>query len=154
MYKRQASQIDLPLDSRRLTIAESPLDSSGGRILLIHDVTAAHILKAELERNRRLAAMGELAASLAHQLRTPLATALLYSANLCQPELADAARIRFAGKATAQLKRLERLIQEVLLFARGESVGRDRIPVRQLLADATQIVEPLFTCLLYTSRCV
>ena len=139
-----ASQIDLPLDSRRLTIAESPLDSSGGRILLIHDVTAAHILKAELERNRRLAAMGELAASLAHQLRTPLATALLYSANLCQPELADAARIRFAGKATAQLKRLERLIQEVLLFARGESIGRDTIPVRQLLADATQTVEPLF----------
>lgn len=139
-----ASQPDSQPDSRRLTIAESPLDSSGGRILLIHDVTAAHILKAELERNRRLAAMGELAASLAHQLRTPLATALLYSANLCQPELADAARIRFAGKATAQLKRLERLIQEVLLFARGESIGRDTIPVRQLLADATQTVEPLF----------
>lgn len=137
-------QIASQPDSRRLTIAESPLDSSGGRILLIHDVTAAHILKAELERNRRLAAMGELAASLAHQLRTPLATALLYSANLCQPELADAARIRFAGKATAQLKRLERLIQEVLLFARGESIGRDTIPVRQLLADATQTVEPLF----------
>ena len=71
------------LDERRLSIVESPLDSAGGRILLIHDVTAAHALKAELERNQRLAAMGEMAASLAHQLRTPLATALLYSANIC-----------------------------------------------------------------------
>ncbi|MEF8709035.1 MAG: ATP-binding protein [Candidatus Accumulibacter propinquus] len=70
------------LESRRLAIVESPLDSAGGRILLIHDVTAAHGLKAELERNQRLVAMGEMAASLAHQLRTPLATALLYSANL------------------------------------------------------------------------
>ncbi len=132
------------LDERRLSIVESPLDSAGGRILLIHDVTAAHALKAELERNQRLAAMGEMAASLAHQLRTPLATALLYSANLCQPDLDDAARVRFAGKTAAQLKRLERLIQEVLLFARGESIGCDTIPVRQLLADAAQTVEPLF----------
>ena len=132
------------LAARRLSIVESPLDSAGGRILLLHDVTAAHDLKAELERNQRLVAMGEMAASLAHQLRTPLATALLYSANLCQPELADTARVRFAGKATAQLRRLERLIQEVLLFARGESIGRDAIPVGQLLADAGQAVEPLF----------
>jgi two-component system sensor histidine kinase FlrB len=132
------------LGARRLAIAESPLDSAGGRILLIHDVTAAHTLKAELERNQRLVAMGEMAASLAHQLRTPLATALLYSANLAQPGLAETARLRFADKASAQLKRLERLIQEVLLFARGESIGRDSTPARQLLAEAAQTVEPLF----------
>ncbi|MER2517658.1 MAG: ATP-binding protein [Candidatus Accumulibacter phosphatis] len=132
------------LGARRLAIAESPLDSAGGRILLIHDVTAAQALKTELERNQRLVAMGEMAASLAHQLRTPLATALLYSANLAQPGLAETARLRFADKASAQLKRLERLIQEVLLFARGESIGRDSTPARQLLAEAAQTVEPLF----------
>jgi two-component system sensor histidine kinase FlrB len=88
--------------------------------------------------------MGEMAASLAHQLRTPLATALLYSANLGQADLADAARVRFADKTTAQLQRLERLIQEVLLFARGESIGRDTIAAGQLLADAAQTVQPLF----------
>jgi len=130
--------------ARRLSIVESPLDSAGGRLLLIHDVTAAHHLKAELERNQRLAAMGEMAASLAHQLRTPLATALLYSANLCRPELDADARVRFADKTTAQLKRLERLIQEVLLFARGEHMGRESIVVGQLLRDAAQAVEPLF----------
>ncbi len=129
----------------RVSIAESPLDSAGGRILLIHDITAPHELKAELERNQRLAAMGEMAASLAHQLRTPLATALLYSANLAQPELSDVARARFAGKATEQLKRLERLIQDVLLFARGESIGRDIIPAALLVSDAAQTLEPLCT---------
>jgi two-component system sensor histidine kinase FlrB len=128
---------------RRVSVAESPLDSAGGRILLIHDITAAHELKADLERNQRLAAMGEMAASLAHQLRTPLATALLYSANLAQPDLPDAARARFAGKATEQLKRLERLIQDVLLFARGESIGRDAIPAASLIFEAAQTLEPL-----------
>ena len=131
------------LAGRRVSIAESPLDSAGGRILLIHDITVAHELKANVERHQRLAAMGEMAASLAHQLRTPLATALLYSANLAQPELSDAARARFASKATEQLKRLERLIQDVLLFARGESIGRDVIPAAALIAEAAQTLEPL-----------
>ena len=131
------------LDARRVAIAESPLDSSGGRLLLIHDITVAHELKANVERHQRLAAMGEMAASLAHQLRTPLATALLYSSNLTQPDLSDAARTRFAGKATEQLRRLERLIQDVLLFARGESIGRDLIPAHALVAEAAQTMEPL-----------
>ena len=132
------------LDARRLAVVESPLDSAGGRILLMHDVTAAHSRKAELSRHQRLVAMGEMAASLAHQLRTPLAAALLYSANLGQADLADAARIRFAGKTTAQLQRLERLIQEVLLFARGESIGCDKTLTGELLGDAAQTVQPLF----------
>ncbi len=147
MAESRLSATDAPdewqLDARRVSIAQSPLDSAGGRTLLIHDITAAHELKANLERNQRLAAMGEMAASLAHQLRTPLATALLYSANLAQPELSDAARTRFAGKAAEQLKRLERLIQDVLLFTRGESIGRDVVPVELLIAEAVQTVAPL-----------
>lgn len=131
------------VSGRRVSIAESALDSAGGRILLVHDITHAHEMKANLERNQRLAAMGEMAASLAHQLRTPLATALLYSSNLGKPDLADEARARFADKATEQLKRLERLIQDVLLFARGESIGREVIPLASLVTEAVQAVEPL-----------
>jgi two-component system sensor histidine kinase FlrB len=100
-------------------------------------------MKAELERSQRLAAMGEMAASLAHQLRTPLATALLYTANLAQPGVAEEARVRFSEKASTQLRRLERLIQDVLLFARGQSIGRDVMPASELLQEAAQTVEPL-----------
>lgn len=131
------------LGERRVSIAESVLASGGGKILLIHDVTAAHRMKTELERSQRLAAMGEMAASLAHQLRTPLAAALLYTANLGKAEMAEEARLRFADKATAQLRRLERLIQDVLLFARGESIGKDVIYAADLLHEAAQTVEPL-----------
>jgi two-component system sensor histidine kinase FlrB len=131
------------LGKNRVAIAESPLDSSGAKLLLMHDVTAAHELKATVERNQRLAAMGEMAASLAHQLRTPLAAAMLYSANLSRPGLSEEARARFSGKASEQLKRLEKLIQDVLLFARGESIGRDRIPLADLLAETARTVEPL-----------
>lgn len=131
------------LGHRRVSVAESALDSGGGKILLVHDVTTAHQLKMDLERNQRLVAMGEMAASLAHQLRTPLATALLYTVNLGQSALNDEARQRFAEKASMQLRRLERLIQDALLFARGESIGHDLILVSELLAEVAQTMEPL-----------
>lgn len=128
---------------KRVSVAESALDSAGGKLLLVHDVSAAHQMKAELERSQRLVAMGEMAASLAHQLRTPLATALLYSANLAQPDLPEPARLKFADKSTAQLKRLERLIQDTLLFARGQSIGRDVMQASEWLNEVAQTIEPL-----------
>ena len=126
-----------------LSMAESVLPSGDGKILVIHDVTSAQRMKEELERSQRLAAMGEMAASLAHQLRTPLAAALLYASNLGQPGMSEEARAKFSDKATGQLRRLERLIQDVLLFARGESIGRDVIPAAELFAEAAQTMEPL-----------
>jgi two-component system sensor histidine kinase FlrB len=131
------------LGERRVSIAESALASGGGKIMLIHDITTAHEMKSELDRNQRLAAMGEMAASLAHQLRTPLAAALLYTSNLGQAGVSDEARARFSDKASGQLRRLERLIQDVLLFARGESIGRDVMLASDLLHEAAQTVEPL-----------
>jgi two-component system sensor histidine kinase FlrB len=48
---------------RRLVVAVTPLDSAGGRIVLLHDITEAQLLKTRAERNQRLAAMGEMAAT-------------------------------------------------------------------------------------------
>jgi len=128
---------------RRYAVTVTALDSAGGRIVLLHDITEAHRLKAQAERHQRLAAMGEMAAQLAHQLRTPLAAALLYTANLENPELPETLRISIAQKAVARLKHLERLIQEMLLFARGEVLGREEISVTELLQELRQTIEPL-----------
>lgn len=127
----------------RVSLAEQSLESGAERVLLLHDITSAHELKTQLERNHRLAAMGEMAASLAHQLRTPLSTALLYASNLGKPDLQPEARGRFAEKTTEQLKRLERLIRDVLLFARGESIGREKIPVMEMVAELCATIGPL-----------
>ncbi len=128
---------------RRLAIAVTPLDSAGGRIVLLHDITEAQDLKAQAERHQRLAAMGEMAAQLAHQLRTPLAAALLYAGNLENTALSPEAHAAIAQKTVARLKHIERLIQDMLLFARGEALGREQFSVTDLLAELTQDFEPL-----------
>lgn len=100
-------------------------------------------LREQAERNARLAAMGEMAAQLAHQLRTPLAAALLYAGNLENPELPESARIGIAQKTVGRLKHLERLIQDMLLFARGEVLGRECFAVSDLLRELAHTFEPL-----------
>jgi two-component system sensor histidine kinase FlrB len=129
--------------NRHLAVDVTPLGATGGRIVLLHDITEAQELKEQAERTQRLAAMGEMAAQLAHQLRTPLAAALLYAGNLENPELPGASRGAMAQKTVARLKHIEHLIQDMLLFARGEAMGQERFAVAELLAELAQNFEPL-----------
>lgn len=130
------------LAPRRVSITGSPLDSAGGRVLVILDITAAYTTQRELQRHQRLSAMGEMAAGLAHQLRTPLATALLYAAHLGKNTLPEAERVRFAEKVLARLRHLEHLIQDMLMFVKGETAGQENIAVSALLGELQQVIEP------------
>jgi len=67
------------VDGRRVNISTCPLGAEPGQILLITDVTEMRMLQDRLSQQQRLASMGETAASLAHQIRTPLSSAMLYA---------------------------------------------------------------------------
>jgi two-component system sensor histidine kinase FlrB len=138
----QLRAADGALLKRWVTVSASALDAAGGRILLLSDITEARALRDQLERHRRLSAMGEMAAGLAHQLRTPLATALLYAGNLTRTPLAEAERQRFAERVQARLRDLERMIQDMLTFVRGAPAARDAIRVEALLREVVQVMEP------------
>lgn len=125
---------------RRVATSSSRVEG-GDEILLIQDITEAHRLQDQLQRHQRLSAMGEMVAGLAHQLRTPLAAALLYTSHL-RGELSTQDRERFADKALARLHSLERLIQDMLIFVRGGKGVQERIAIAALLADVQQVMEP------------
>jgi two-component system sensor histidine kinase FlrB len=127
---------------RRVSISSSPLDAAGGQVLLIHDMTEAYAMQRELQRHQRLSAMGEMAAGLAHQLRTPLATALLYASHLKKLDLPENERIRFADKVLARLRHLEHLIQDMLSFVKGEGGGQDVVRMDSVLVELQQVMEP------------
>ncbi len=109
------------------------LAAANGELLAMHE---------RLRRKQRLAVMGEMAAGLAHQLRTPLATALLYTAHLSNSALDERERRGFAEKALERLRHLECLIRDMLLFAKGETAEWETVAVSSLLAELTQVIEP------------
>lgn len=130
-------------DAMRVAVSETPADTRGGRIVLLHDVTEAWTLRTQTARNERLAAMGEMVASLAHQLRTPLAAALLYTGHMASTEMDPAARSKVADRALERLRHLEKLIQDMLIFARGEALGRESFGVCDLVAELAHTIEPV-----------
>ncbi len=102
-----------------VNISTQPLDSEPGQILLITDVTETRQLQEQISSLKRMSAMGEMAAGLAHQIRTPLSSALLYVSNLGANQLDLERRKRFTKKTLSALQHLETLVEEMLLFARG-----------------------------------
>ncbi|WP_114649389.1 sensor histidine kinase [Pseudothauera hydrothermalis] len=147
--------VELADGPRRLSVSETALESGDERIVLLHDITETHRMRLTAERNERLAAMGEMVAGLAHQLRTPLAAALLYIGNLRQPELGPAERLKVADRAIERMRYLERLIRDMLLFARGDSLGRQYFSVCELSAELAHTLEPVARArqIEFTSRC-
>ena len=74
--------------------------------------------------------MGEVAASLAHQIRTPLAAALLYASNLQSADCDKNTRQSFADKVVSRLKHLENLVNSLLTYA-----GKGRFTVNHIAID-------------------
>jgi two-component system sensor histidine kinase FlrB len=128
---------DIALASGRwVSVAERALGSEPGTILLVTDVTESHLVRELGARRERLAALGELAARVAHQLRTPLAAALLYATQLTGAP--PARRDELATRVVARLRHLEALIADMLGFARGGGQGGAAIAVSALLEDVVQ----------------
>ena len=127
---------------RRVRIESNTCDSTGRRILLVHDITEAYEMQEQVRRNQRLTSMGEMAANLAHQLRTPLSTALLYATHLGHESLAADERQQFAAKTTERLHHLEHLINDMLRFVKGETAQLEEVVMSDLLAEMKQVIEP------------
>ncbi len=125
----------------RLSLQAQDFPAAGGRIVLIHDVSRLHQLSSELARQQKLASMGSMAASLAHQLRTPLATAMLYTANLKQ-DISPEDRARFVDKSLARMRALEGLIQNMLGFVRGQVSNLESLELPALLEDVCTVLAP------------
>ena len=106
---------------RRLNISTCPLPGGEETSILVSDITAQHTLQRELGRKTRLSSLGEMAARLAHQIRTPLSSTVLYVDQLSK-DIDREKRDRICTALKAQLSQTESLITSMLGFVRGGSL--------------------------------
>jgi two-component system sensor histidine kinase FlrB len=125
---------------RHVTLSRRPLGDDS-HVVLVTDVTESHLVRELAARRGRLAALGEMAARLAHQLRTPLAAALLYASQLGSSISTDPRGRELAGKTTERLHELERLIADMLAFAAGGGGRASETAVGELLEGVVQALE-------------
>jgi two-component system sensor histidine kinase FlrB len=129
------------VDGRRVSLQTASLGSEPGQIILITDQTETRNLQESLSQHQRLSSMGNMVASLAHQIRTPLSAAMIYGEHLQNEDLQPEQREKFANKMMQRLHHLEHQIRDMLIFARGEAPLNDDMPLSQLLHDWQEALE-------------
>lgn len=99
---------------------------------------------AQLQRSRRLAALGEMAAGIAHEIRNPLAAIQLY-ADMVIADLGafahedlPATACENAGKIASAVRRLDAIVSDVLTFAREISPRPRSVTVGELFGRAVE----------------
>lgn len=127
---------------RHLSVGSRILGKDGERVVLITDTTELHDLQEKLGRRQRLAALGEMAAQLAHQIRTPLSSTTLYLAQLARTDLAPDDRARICDRLGGRLQHMEGLIESMLGFVRGRPPELKLLPLRDVLEQTAIAVTP------------
>ncbi|MBN2644319.1 MAG: PAS domain S-box protein [Desulfuromonadaceae bacterium] len=109
-------------------------DQRGRSIVAFQDLTEVKRLERNLQREERLAAVGGLAAGLAHEIRNPLA-ALSSSVQMLQEQLQDEQQQRLMAIVARESERLNLLLSDFLVFARPRPPHKRSVDLCGLLGD-------------------
>ena len=140
LYMTDAQEL-IKHDKTVYQLSEKALDEDQGKIILLQDVTAARELQNHMSRHQRLESLGEMAASLAHQIRTPLSSALLYLSQMNSQQLEETQRQKFVTKSLTSLRHLESLVNDMLQYAKGGRTQNKVIEVNHLIQSLAHSLE-------------
>lgn len=93
-------------------------------------------MKAAMERDRRLASLGEMAAVLAHEIRNPLTSMKGHAQLLAERLEPESSARRKADRVVGEAVRLEELTADLLSFIRSKQIERRQVDPRGVLEAA------------------
>lgn len=118
--------------------------AKAGRVLLFQDVTKLIQLEDKLKQHEKLAAVGQLAAGIAHEIRNPLASmsASIEMLRDAEPRSLDAAENhKLMDIAIREIDRLNMLITEFLDFVKPDKMSFDPVDLTPLLTEVLASVQ-------------
>ena len=110
-----------------------------GAVQIFSELTELRELEERANRHDRLAALGEMAAGVAHEIRNPLGGIELYASSLGRKFAEDSAERATCLKIIAAATRLNRIVTDMLTFTRGRLPDPRPIPIRQILRPALDL---------------
>jgi PAS domain S-box-containing protein len=130
--------------ARTFEVIARPMENrpeSEGWVLVTRDVTQEREVQQRVQRQERLAAVGQLAAGIAHDFNNIMATIVLYAQMVAQVEgLSDRDRERMAT-INQQAQHATNLIQQILDFSRRSMLERQPLDLLLLLKEAVKLLE-------------
>jgi two-component system sensor histidine kinase PilS (NtrC family) len=112
-----------------------------GSVYTLEDLTAIRRLEREVRMQDKLAAVGRLAAAIAHEIRNPL-TSIAGSVSMLSgaSEMTDEQR-QLLRIVTRESERLNQIITDFLAYSRGKQYRFDRVDLVPLIEDTLTLLE-------------
>ena len=136
-------------ETRMLNMVCTPLDDVAtgrtiGGLLVIEDVTARLSMERRLAVSERLAAVGKLAAKVAHELNNPLDGIMRYinlAIRVSETEGGPEKVVRYLGEARKGLGRMVQILGELLEFSRSSFGTYEEANVNRYVEDAVNAMQ-------------
>ena len=111
-----------------------------GQVLILRDLREVRRLEAEVRRQDKLAALGKLAAGVAHEIRNPLSSIKGLTTFFADQFSEGSEAKTAAGVMVQEVDRLNRAVSELLDFARPTDLKRQPTDLAALLTRSIQLV--------------
>jgi two-component system, NtrC family, sensor histidine kinase HydH len=111
-----------------------------GHVLILRDLGELRRLQAEVRRQEKLAALGGLAAGVAHEIRNPLSSIKGLATYFAEKFADGSPDRRLAHVMTQEVDRLNRVISELLEFARPPDIKKKSTDINLLLEHSLQLI--------------
>jgi two-component system sensor histidine kinase HydH len=111
-----------------------------GHVLLFRDLTEMRRLKQEVARSQRLASLGSLAAGVAHEIRNPLSSIKGFATYFRERYRENAADRETAEVMIREVDRINRVITQLLEFARPMTMHRTPASLQSLIRHSLKTV--------------
>ncbi len=122
-------------------VIEDAAAQKAGHVFLFTDITAIKQLEEQLRRSERLASLGRLAAGVAHEIRNPLSSIKGFATILAGRFKEDNRSRQIADVMVQEVERLNRVVSELLDFARPTELNRRVVSCSELIQDSIRLVE-------------
>src|SRR5438552_11720965 len=126
-----------------IEVSTAPLKGGEGKdlgvVAILRDVTLVRELEGRLRRSDRLAALGGLAAGLAHEIKNPLTSVLTFSRHVARRFDDPSFRERFQRVVPRELERINGILERLLELARPAPAAFTRIRLAVLVDRAVDL---------------
>ncbi len=131
-------EVSLNQGGKILLLGLSPLVRDGkevGSVVVLRDVTRQKELEEAAARQQRMAAMGEMATNIAHEIRNPLGSIELFT-GLLKRDLGGTPQERWVESIVSVTHHMETVISNLLLFARPFQPQKRPVSVAELVDES------------------
>jgi two-component system sensor histidine kinase HydH len=112
-----------------------------GHVFILKDLSDIRALEIEIQQKNKLAAVGNLAAGVAHEVRNPLSSIRGYAAYFGSLFDSDSDNKKAANIMAEEVDRVNRVISELLEFARPMELELQEVEIFDLVDKALRLIK-------------